>query len=382
MAKVSSASLDRLMPRLEEAFEFGTSQVKKMMRVWTPDRPAPVHTLKGKWYRPPTLWTDWTPGFYAGMMWIIHERTGDAWWRKKAQDYSRKLERRKFDRDVHDLGFVFMSTYKRWYDLLAEGREKNRIKNILITAGNTQSMRYQEVGNDNYIYSFNGRQSLFIDVMMNIRLLYWAYQESGNDNLKVRATQHALTTSKYLVHPDGAATHEGIFNPENGEFRCLSTQQGWSPFTCWARGLAWAIYGFTDTFTYTRDKRFLETAQRCADFYIKKTPKDGVPYWDYGAPSIPKEPWDSSAAAVTASGLWELAKVAKVKKNLYRDMAIKIMDTLTSRRFLAKGHKDQGGILLHGVYHKPRNWGVDESVMWGEYFFMEALSKMIEQKEN
>jgi unsaturated chondroitin disaccharide hydrolase len=380
MPDVISVGLDKLRPRLWEAFEFGASQVRKMMRVWTPDKPAPVHTVGGKWYRPSDLWTDWTPGFYAGMMWIIYEQTVDDWWRRKAQEYSRNLERRKFDRGVHDLGFVFMSTYKRWHDLLPEGKEKKRVKGVLITAGNTQSMRYQEAGEDHYIYSFNGRQSLFIDVMMNIRLLFWAYRETGNENLKVRATRHALTTRKYLVHPDGHTTHEGIFNPETGEFRNLSTQQGWSPFTCWSRGLAWAIYGFTDTFIYTGDVRFLETAQKCADFYIKNTPPGGVPYWDYGAPGIPDEPLDSSAAAVAASGLWELAKSAK-KKRLYQETALKIMGALTSELFLAKGHRGQEGILMHGVYHKPRNWGVDESVMWGDYFFMEALSKLIGEKE-
>jgi unsaturated chondroitin disaccharide hydrolase len=173
--------------------------------------------------------------------------------------------------------------------------------------------------------------------------------------------------------------HEGIFNPVRGEFRNLSTQQGYSPFTCWSRGLAWAMYGYSDTYNFTRDPFFLETAERCAGYYLKNTPDNGVPYWDYGAPDIPDEPLDSSAAAIAAGAFLKLKDldVKKESRETYRNAALTILATLSTDEFLGSTEAAYEGILRHGVYHKPMNWGVDESVMWGDYFFMEALSEVL-----
>src|SRR5215471_5623432 len=241
------------------------------------------------------------------MMWLAYEFTGESKWRSTAEEYTRPLEHRKFDRDVHDLGFVFMSKADRWHNLLPEADPtKQWLKDLLITAGTIQSFRWKSTGEDHYIFSFNGPQSLFIDVMMNIRLLFRAHRLGGSEELYRKAVTHARTTEKYLVRKagkrlvdgDGKVIHEAIFNPVRGEFRNLSSQQGYSPFTCWARGLAWAMYGFTDTYLFTRDSLFLETAERCAGYYLEYTPDGGVPFWDYGAPNIPNEPPDSSAAAI------------------------------------------------------------------------------------
>jgi unsaturated chondroitin disaccharide hydrolase len=258
---------------------------------------------------------------------------------------------------------------------------------VLITAGTIQSLRWKETGEDHYIYSFHGPQSLFIDVMMNIRLLFRAHQLGADRELYRKAVTHARTTEKYLVRKegsrlvdgDGKVIHEGIFNPTRGEFRNLSTQQGYSPFTCWARGLAWAMYGFTDTYLYTGDPFFLETAERCAAYYLKNTPDDGVPFWDYGAPAIPDEPRDSSAAAIAACAFWKLKNIEGCDGKLYRRAALSILSTLAGQDYLGKGDSAYEGILRHGVYHKPMNWGVDESVMWGEYFFMEALFNALKE---
>src|SRR5262245_59800629 len=304
-----------LRMRLEKAFEIGVGQLERMLPKWTAGKPAPVYTENGSWTRPDSIWTDWCPGFYAGMIWLAFERTGEPKWRAAAEVHTRSLEHRKFDCDVHDLGFVFMSTADRWHNLLPDADPtKQWLKDLLITAGTIQSFRWKSTGEDHYIYSFNGPQSLFIDIMMNIRLLFRAHQLGGASTLFTKAATHAKTTEKYLVRKkgprlvdgDGMVIHEAIFNPERGEFRNLSTQQGYSPFTCWARGLAWAIYGFTDTYLFTGDPLFRETAERCAGYYLDNTPDNGVPFWDYGAPGIPDEPFDSSAAAITACGLWKL----------------------------------------------------------------------------
>ncbi len=373
-----------LRDRLENAFRFGVSQLERMLPQWPSHNPAPIYTENGKWTRPDFIWTDWCPGFYAGMMWLAYEYTGEAKWRAAAEGYSRALEHRKFDRDVHDLGFIFMSTADRWYRLLPESDPtKQWLKDILITAGTIQSFRWKETGEDHYLYSFNGPQSLFIDIMMNIRLLFRAHELGASEEVYRKAVTHARTTEKYLVRKagprlvdgDGKVIHEAIFNPTRGEFRNLSTQQGYSPFTCWARGLAWALSGFTDTYLFTRDQFFLETAERCAGFYLEHTPDDGVPFWDYGAPHIPREPLDSSAAAIAAGAFWKLKDIAGTRRgaDVYRQTALTILSTLTGEGFLGTHDAAYEGILRHGVYHKPMGWGVDESVMWGEYFFMEAL---------
>ena len=380
----------QLKIRFERAFHFGLSQLERMLEKWPAKHPAPIHTRNGVWYRPEFIWTDWCPGFYAGMMWLAFEQTGDENWRRAAEQYTRALESRKFDRDVHDLGFIFMSTFDRWYRLVGDDDPASMwIKQVLMTAGTTQSLRWKDTGEDHYIYSFHGPQSLFIDIMMNIRLLFRAHQLGAGQELFRKAVTHARTTEKYLVrkHGDrmmdreGSVIHEGIFNPVRGEFRNLSTQQGYSPFTCWARGLAWAIYGFTDTFLFTGEHLFLETAERCAGFYLQNTPENGVPFWDYGAPHIPDEPVDSSAAAIVAGAFWKLKSIQGTVRSSssYLRAALAILDSLTGDEFLGNRDPHYEGILRHGVYHCPMNWGVDESVMWGDYFFMETLHSVLSE---
>ena len=373
-----------LRSQLERAFQFGVAQLDRMLARWPENKPAPIYTQNGIWTRPDYMWTDWCPGFYAGMMWLAFEQTGEPKWRDAAERYTRALEPRKLDGDVHDLGFIFMSTADRWYRLLVDDDSTGKwLKEILVTAGTVQSLRWKDTGEDHYIYSFHGPQSLFIDIMMNIRLLFRARELGAGEELFRKAVTHARTTEKYLVRKqgermmdrEGMVIHEAIFNPVRGEFRNLSTQQGYSPFTCWARGLAWAIYGFTDTFLFTGDRFFLETAERCAGYYLENTPDNGVPYWDYGAPGIPDEPLDSSAAAIVACAFLKLKDIEVTRRGarVYRQAALAILNTLTSDEFLGMHDQAYEGILRHGVYHRPMNWGVDESVMWGDYFFMEAL---------
>jgi unsaturated chondroitin disaccharide hydrolase len=380
----------RLLARIERAFHYGVGQLVKMLPKWPANKPAPIYTENGVWARPAYIWTDWCPGFYAGMMWLAFEETGETKWRQTAEAYTRALEPRKFDRDVHDLGFIFMSTVDRWHRLVDEDDPaKQWLKDILVTAGTVQSFRWKETGEDHYIYSFHGPQSLFIDIMMNIRLLFRAHQLGGDEELYRKAVAHAKTTEKYLVRKrgdrimdeDGAVIHEAIFNPVRGEFRNLSTQQGYSPFTCWARGLAWATYGFTDTYLSTGDRFFLDTAERCAGYYLENTPDGGVPFWDYGAPRIPDEPLDSSAAAIIAVAFWKLKEIEGTQRGarVYRRAALAILDTLAGDEFLGAHDPAYEGILRHGVYHRPMNWGVDESVMWGDYFFMEALHMVLSE---
>ena len=375
----------------EQAVGFAARQVHATRQSWPPEGPAPVYTQQGRWHRPADLWTDWTPGFYAGQMWILHRITGEASWRTAAEVHTVPLKQRRFDRDVHDLGFIFLPTWRRWYDLLEPGDPRREIlEDVLVTAGTVQSFRWREApdGTDGFVYSFNGPQSLFIDTLMNVRLLFWAGRHGAPAEVSDRALSHARTTLRYLVRregpglgeQEGSTAHEAVFNAEagRGEFRCLSTQQGYSPFSTWARGLAWGIYGFAEAHAWTGEGEFLEAAERCARFYLRRTPPDGVPYWDYGAPGIPEEPLDSSAAAVTACGLRILARrPGCTDPQGFLRASARIAETLLSETFLAVGHKAEEGILLHGTYHRPRGWGVDASVLWGDYFFLELLERII-----
>jgi unsaturated chondroitin disaccharide hydrolase len=219
---------------------------------------------------------------------------------------------------------------------------------------------------------------VFIDIMMNVGIIFYAAQQTGDAELLRRATQHSLTTRRCLVRGDGSTAHEGIFDTATGEFLRQSTHQGWRDDSSWARGLCWALYGFGAVYSFTRDPRFLQTAEACAAYYIEHTPAHGVPPNDWAEPN-PALPYESSAAAIAASGLLNLAKLTgdATRARFYRDYALQILDTLTEPEFLAVETPGWEGILRHGMYHQRKGLGVDESVMWGEYFFLEALAKVL-----
>jgi unsaturated chondroitin disaccharide hydrolase len=181
-----------------------------------------------------------------------------------------------------------------------------------------------------------------------------------------------------LVRGDGSTAHEGIFDLETGMFLRQSTHQGWRHDSSWARGQAWALYGFGTAYRFTGDQRFLDTAQRCADFYLQRTPSHGVAPNDWEEPN-PILEYESSAAAITASGLLQLAELTQEQDRAgqYKDYARRIVVTLCTPEFLADQTPGWEGILKHGIYHERNGLGVDESVMWGEYFFVEALDALL-----
>lgn len=361
---------ERLQAKANRAFDFAAVQLRHLIETH-PDT-FPMYTVGGKWIHGGEAWTNWCEGFLGGQLWLLYRHTHDPYWRAKAEHYARLIEHRKTDRTIHDLGFLFWSTWKRWYDL--EGDPA--VNAVVIEAGQTLSLRFKERGQ--YLRSFVADESLFIDIMMNVGIIFYAAQQTGDADLLRRALQHSLTTRRYLVRGDGSTAHEGLFNTETGEFLRQGTHQGWRDDSSWARGLAWALYGFGTVYGFTRDARFLQTAEACAAFYIEQTPAHGVPPNDWAEPQ-PALPYESSAAAIAASGMLNLAKLTgdPVRGRLYRDYALRILDTLTGPEFLAVETPGWEGILKHGMYHQRKGLGVDESVMWGEYFFLEALSKVL-----
>lgn len=422
MADVREVSLAELRPKLERAFECAREKVAATVERY-PDY-FPMYTTTGKWHHEGELWTDWCGGFHAGMMWLIAERTGDPDWRARAEHYSRLLEHRQHDRNVHDLGFIFLNTYLPWYRLTGDPH----LHDVLITAGRTLSLRFNSRGK--YLRSFVAPESLFIDIMMNVPIIFYAARETGDQSLYELACAHCRTTERTLVRPDGGTAHEGIFNPETGEFLRQSTHQGLSAGSDWTRGVAWSLYGFSTVFSYTKDPVDLSVAERNADHFLARCPANLVPPWDFDVPPGPDRIDDSSAAAIAASGLWDLAAQIddRTKAQRYRAASLGILQTLCGNHYLADdspgcsdrhslppgeggsewgiGAADVGGnpgpphtipppqggrgseqpaardpgwegVLKHGVYHFHKNLGVDESVMWGDFFFLQAVCKAL-----
>lgn len=363
------------LSRYEAALQFAERQVEQLI-TRHPDY-FPIYTQGGKWRHGGELWTDWTGGFLAGMMWRFHQRTGSSAWRGRAEHYSRLLEHRQKDRNVHDLGFIFLNTYLPWYELTGDAA----LNEVLIRAGRTLAQRFMPRGE--YLCSFLGLDSLFIDIMMNVPLVFYAARETGDEELRRVALAHCRTTARRLVRDDGSTAHEGLFHLATGEFRGQSTQQGRSAESCWARGLAWSMYGFSKVYSLTGMEEFLEVAERNARYWIEHLPDDKVPYWDFDADlsqPLPLGPQkESSAAAIAASGLLDLARQTRCDEHAvaYHNEAMVMLDALCAPEYLAIDTPAWDGILKHGVYHTRKNLGVDESVMWGEFFFVEALSKVV-----
>jgi unsaturated chondroitin disaccharide hydrolase len=352
----------------ESIFDFAQVQLRRLITEH-PDQ-FPMYTTHGRWDFSGETWTNWCEGFLGGQLWLVYLHTKDLWWREQAEHYARLIEPRKTDRAVHDLGFLFWPTWKRWYDLTGDPG----IQNVVLDAGRTLALRYNKKGK--YLRSFLAPDSLFIDIMMNVGIIFYAAQQTGDQNLYEIGLQHCLTSRRFLVRGDGSTAHEGLFDLDTGEFLRQSTQQGWRADSCWARGLAWAIYGFTTVYGFTNDDRFLDTARACADFYINHIPAHGIPPNDFDEPE-PTCPYESSAAAIAASGLLDLARISGSAR--YRQQALHILGTLTGPEFLAEHTSGWEGLLMHGIYHQRKGLGVDESVMWGDYFFLEAVGKVLDE---
>jgi unsaturated chondroitin disaccharide hydrolase len=361
---------EKLLPDLQRALQFAARQARRIVS----DYPGytPMYTVQGRWNREGERWTHWCEGFFPGILWLLYKQIGEAEWRTLAEEHTRPLESRRFDRDVHDLGFLFFSTYLRWYRLTAD----ERLRDILIDAGRTLALRRQAGG---YLASFVGPHSLFIDIMMNVGIVLWAANATKDVKLRDIALEHSRITASHLVRPDGGTAHEGIFHTVKGMFLRRSTHQGWNAGSTWSRGQAWAIYGFTAVHRLSGEAEFLDTARRCADYYLRRAPRGLVPCWDFDLPPDGPLLWDSSAAAITASGLWDLSEQVPdgSERERYRRAALEILQTLCSPRFVPYGQPDWEGILQHGIYHFHKGLGVDESVAWGDHFFVEALVKAI-----
>src|SRR6202171_6094555 len=343
----------RLLSQVQDAFAFAQQQVRGLLE----REPCfyPLYTDGGKWRHSKPAWTHWCDGFLPGMMWIFHEETGDAKWRAAAEEYSRALEHRKDDSEVHDLGFIFYhGTHRRWHDAtVREGAPDQSLKDVVIHAGRILALRFnQQAG---CLRSFHGSDSNFIDIMMNVGIIFYAAEATGDRALLELAHRHCLTTRRTLVRSDGSTSHEGIFHLTTGEFLRQSTQQGYRGDSCWSRGLAWSLYGFGTCYQLTKEPVYLEVAQLNADYWLSHAPADGVVPWDFDAPyegPLSRAQVDTSAAAIAAVGLFDLAELSTsaARRQAYLSCALKTVDTLTAK-YMGTGDDGWEGILGGGVYH-------------------------------
>ncbi len=404
---------------------------------------ATVYTVGGKYTS--RGWTQWTEGFVYGSALLQFDATGDEqFWVIGTKHTLERMPNHLTSTGVHDHGFNNISTYGNILRLINEGRAESSgfedvCKLALRISGAVQATRWTDTQDGlGYIYSFNGAHSLFVDTLRSLRSLAVSHalgqtllgEQDVRINLLHRLIAHALTTARYSIYYDegrdiydvrGRTAHESLFNPANGAYRCPSTQQGYSPFSTWTRGLAWAILGFTELVEFlmtvnseefeifggktTIVEELMRAARVTADYYVSTAHTDGIPVWDTGAPGLlamgdwqsrPSDPFnlyepvDSSAAAIAAQGLWRLSNLLKstnpMESRHYSQSAMVVTKSVLEAPYLSV-LPDHEGLLLHSVYHRPNGWDhiptgqcvpCGESSMWGDYHVRE-LALMVQR---
>jgi unsaturated chondroitin disaccharide hydrolase len=445
----SSLTAPALVPAIHRLFEASAAKILRLEKRWDAAAGTPVFTERGAYTS--RGWTEWTQGFQFGAALLQFDATGDAQFLEIGRTATReRMASHVSHVGVHDHGFNNVSTYGNLLRLMREGRlpedawERAFYELALKASGAVQAARWTQITPDlGYIYSFNGPHSLFSDTVRSLRALAVAHQLGhalmGEGDRRVsllsRLLQHAEATARYNVYFGtgrdtydlrGRVVHESIFNLNDGAYRCPSSQQGFSPFTTWTRGLAWIVCGYAEQlellvrlpeseFTAVQaDKaktlaRFLETAQATADHFIANCATDGVPYWDTGAPGLahlgayldrPSEPFndhepvDSSAAAIAGQGLLRLGSYLSsqgesTKGQGYRQAGLTVARTLFSEPYLSTDPAHEG-LLLHTVYHRPNGWDhvppgrkvpCGESAMWGDYHARELALLILREAE-
>lgn len=317
--------------------------------------------------------SDWCSGFFPGCLWYMYEKTGDSLWKDEAEKYTGILADQQLNSGTHDMGFKMFCSYGNGYRLTGN----KEYKQILVQSAKTLITRFNpKVGciRSWDHHSNKWKYPVIIDNLMNLELLFWATKETGDSSFCKIAEEHALTTMKNHFRADYSCYHVVDYNPETGEVISKGTHQGYADESAWARGQAWALYGYTMCYRETRNPLFLEQAKHIADFIFsnRNMPDDFIPYWDFDAPQIPNEPRDASAAAVIASALVELRCYVPGKSIDYTEKALKILDNLSAKYRSAFGD-NQGFLLAHSTGSKPHNSEVDVPLIYADYYYLEAL---------
>ncbi|OCW95564.1 glucuronyl hydrolase [Macellibacteroides sp. HH-ZS] len=321
---------------------------------------------------------DWTSGFWPGILWYVYEYNHDEKIKLEAERFSAALypvvDRKA---DNHDLGFMMYCSLGNGYRLT--GNEEYK-KVLLRTADSLATLYNERVGT---IHSWPGMRSkmgwphnTIIDNMLNLELLFWAASNGGDKSLYDIANRHAEVTMKNQFRDDFSTCHVVVYDTITGSRIKQVTHQGYADQSMWARGQGWAIYGFTMCYRETKNPDFLTTACKAADIYLSRLPEDKVPYWDFDAPAIPNEPRDASAAALVASGLLEMSLYVKDKKEAerYKLAAEQMLQSLSSSEY--RSGERNNAFLLHATGHMPNNSEVDASIIYADYYYLEALIRL------
>lgn len=430
-----SIEIHSLTHPLKRFWELATEKVNLIQQEYDETQGSPVFTIEGKYTT--KGWTEWTQGFQFGIPLLIFEATGNTdMLQIGKQNTLEKMAHHISHFGVHDHGFNNISTYGNLLRLGNLNKMKCPEEELALyrlalqLSGAVQAKRWTKISDsEGYLYSFNGPHSLFIDTIRTCRALLASYrlghrmldENDAEINLLQRAITHAITTAKYAVYygtgrdrfdvEEGRVAHESIFNTNDGNYRCPNSQQGYSGYTTWTRGLSWAMLGFAEFLEFLNDEKpelegladvkkiLMKAATATCNFYIEHSSADGITYWDAGAPNLYQlgsycnevanpfneyEPVDSSASAIAAQGFLRLSNLLKqdnpIASEKYFKAGLLILKTLLSDTYLALDKAHQG-ILLHTIYHYPNNWDYipkgskiphGEACMWGDYHIAEA----------
>ena len=437
-----------LTSKLKRFWTLSGEKINLIEKNYDTSKGSPVFTIAGKYST--RGWTEWTQGFQYGSAILQFDATGEKEFLETGRKKTVELMAPHVSHiGVHDHGFNNVSTYGNLLRLMKEEKisfnewENNFYKLALKISGAVQASRWTSINNGGFIHSFNGAHSLFVDTIRSCRALIVShslghiFQGEGDRKIDLleRAIQHMRATADYSIFYGegrdaydvcGRTAHESIFNVKDGNFRCPNSQQGYSGFTTWTRGLAWAMCGFAEELEWldTVDEQelknlggkesissfMLKAAKATCDFFIENTPADGIPYWDTGAPHLYKvndylnkaadpfnafEPVDSSAAAIASQGLLRLGKFLQGKNDAlaphYWQAGLTVLNTLLDEPYLSTNSSHQG-LILHSIYHRPNGWDYvppgskipnGESSMWGDYHAREVclyLDRIIQNK--
>jgi hypothetical protein len=315
---------------------------------------------------------DWTSGFFAGNLWQIYSLTGDVRFKEKAILWNAFIEKEKFNNTTHDMGFKVYCSFGKGLKV----KDNAKYKNIIVKSAQTLVTRFDtKIG---AIRSWDHNKEFFdfpviIDNMLNLELLFEASKISGDKTYKNIAIQHANTTLKNHFRKDNSCYHVIDYDTLSGKVKNKLTHQGFNNESSWARGQSWAVYGFTMAYRYTKNKEYLKQAEATAKYYMnyKTLPEDGIPYWDFNDTSIPNAPRDASSAAVIASALLELYSFTK--NQTYLEYSNKIINTLSSDKYLLNDSVKGPFILDHSTGNWPKKDEIDQPIVYADYYYLEAI---------
>jgi unsaturated chondroitin disaccharide hydrolase len=323
----------------------------------------------------------WTTSFWPGQLWLAWELTGDEDFRDAASAHVASFADRVeqgIELDTHDLGFLYTLACVAPWRLLAD----DRARGAALAAADHLMVRFLEPAGIIQAWGTledpGQRGRTIIDSLMNMPLLYWATEQTGDDRYASAARRHTVQLRDNIIRPDGTTFHTFWWDTETGEPLRGTTQQGFRDDSCWARGQAWGIYGFALNYRYAGDPTFLDAARTCADYFLAHLPADDVAYWDLDFTDGDDQPRDSSAAAIAVCGLIEMAHWMPEgdERAHYLERAAAILRSLATT-YSTSEHPESNALLLHAVYDWPSKVGVDEGTLWGDYFYLEALARAV-----